>query len=148
MVSSWTAVRDETGSEVGGVEPKVPPTGNSSSEFDVFALSRYRVTRTRRVTCVRACDVARARQSNRARSVQGSRNQAEARAIWADFPPAPLLAHASRVPRTRPCSFCMCFAYVQWNIENSLRTWRGHRPFLLESLYFCNVLRQSPLSHP
>ncbi len=28
------------GSEVGGVKPKVPPTGKSSSEFDVFALSR------------------------------------------------------------------------------------------------------------
>ena len=28
-------------SEVGGAKPKVSPTGKSSSEFDVFALSRF-----------------------------------------------------------------------------------------------------------
>jgi len=50
------------GSEVGGVKPKVPPTGKSSSEFDVFALSRYAYA-SRDVRDVRACrayDVARA----------------------------------------------------------------------------------------
>ena len=45
-------------SEVGGVIPKVSPTGNSSSEFDVFALSRYAyasrdVRDVRDVPCVR-----------------------------------------------------------------------------------------------
>ena len=45
-------------SEVGGVEPKVSPTGKSSSEFDVFALSRYAcashgVRDVRGVPCVR-----------------------------------------------------------------------------------------------
>ena len=30
-----------SGSEVGGVKPKVSPIGKSSSEFDVFALSRF-----------------------------------------------------------------------------------------------------------
>ena len=45
-------------SEVGGVKPKVSPTGNSSSEFDVFALSRHAcasrdVRDVRGVPCVR-----------------------------------------------------------------------------------------------
>ena len=44
--------------EVGGVEPKVSPTGKSSSEFDVFALSRFAyasrdVRDVRGVPCVR-----------------------------------------------------------------------------------------------
>ena len=41
--------------EVGGVEPKVSPTGKSSSEFDVFALSRfaYASRDVRGVLCVR-----------------------------------------------------------------------------------------------
>ena len=85
-----------TSSEVGGVEPKVPPTGNSSSEFDVFALSRYAYAPRDVRACVRA--TSRARQINRGRSVQGSENQAEARAIWADYPPH-LRVHASCVPR-------------------------------------------------
>ncbi len=45
--------------EVGGVIPKVSPTGSSSSEFDVFALSRYASRDISCVTC-RACDIARA----------------------------------------------------------------------------------------
>ena len=45
-------------SEVGGVKPKVPPTGKSSSEFDVFALAHdahasREVRDGRDVPCVR-----------------------------------------------------------------------------------------------
>ena len=39
--------------DVGGVEPKVSPTGNSSSEFDVFALSRYAYASRDVRACVR-----------------------------------------------------------------------------------------------
>ena len=41
-------------SEVGGAKPKVSPTGKSSSEFDVFALSRfaYASRDVRDVSCV------------------------------------------------------------------------------------------------
>ena len=84
------------------------------SRHRVIALSRYRVTRTRRVTCVRACvracvrRRARARQINRAGPVRGSRNQAEAKAVWADFPP-PLLPRA-RVSRLE--DMAMYFLHV------------------------------------
>ena len=92
-------------SEVGGVKPKVPGAG---TRLPSSMSSSYRVTRTRRVTCVtsvtcRACDVARARQINWARPVRGFGNQAEATAIWADFPPATLLTlvpHVSRLMDT------------------------------------------------
>ena len=67
-------------------------------------------------TTVRACvrATSRARQINRASPVRGSRNQAEAKAIWADFPPAPAAPplHASRVSRARPGTFCRFCVYV------------------------------------
>ena len=54
--------RSRLKSEVGGVKPKVPLTGKASSEFDVFALSRYAYASrdVRDVRACRACDVARA----------------------------------------------------------------------------------------
>ena len=59
--------------EVGGVKPKVPPTGKSSSEFDVFALSRYAYASrdVRDVRDVRAC---RARRRARDRSIGRDRS--------------------------------------------------------------------------
>ena len=47
-------------SEDVSVKPKVPPTGKSSSEFEVFALSRYAYASrdVRDVRACRACDVA------------------------------------------------------------------------------------------
>ena len=74
-------------SEVGDVKPKVPRPG---IRFPSSTSSRYRVTRTRRVTCVTCVRAmratSRARQINRAGPVRRSGNQAEAKAIWADFP--------------------------------------------------------------
>ena len=90
------------------------PTGKSSSEFDVFALSRFAyasrgVREVRGVPCVR----------RRARATDQSLGER----IWpeivlrprrsgADFPPAAAPSHASRVSRTWPCTFCMLFAHV------------------------------------
>ena len=51
-------------SEVGGVKPKVPPTGKSSSEFDVFALSRFAYA-TRDVRDVRGAPCERRRACDR-----------------------------------------------------------------------------------
>ena len=73
-------------SEVGGVEPKVSPTGNSSSEFDVFALSRYAyasrdVRDVRGVPCVRR----RARDRSITWGADLARNRFEAKAILGGF---------------------------------------------------------------
>ena len=72
--------------EVGGVEPKVSPTGKSSSEFDVFALSRFAyasrdVRDVRGVPCVRR----RARDRSITRGADLARNRSEAKAIWGGF---------------------------------------------------------------
>ena len=63
-------------SEVGGAKPKVSPTGKSSSEFDVFALSRFAyasrdVRDVHGVPCVRR----RARQINGVRVQSGGGSQ-------------------------------------------------------------------------
>ena len=84
---------------VWGCKTEGPPSGNSSSEFDIFGSSRYAYASRD----VRAC----VRQINRARSVQGSRNQAEARAIWAHFPTA--VPHARVL---RPEDMAMFFLHV------------------------------------
>jgi len=48
-----------TVSEVGGVKPQVPPSGKSSSELDVFALSRYAyASRERDRSITRGADLA------------------------------------------------------------------------------------------
>ena len=112
--------------EVGGVEPKVSPTGKSSSEFDVFALSRFAyasrdVRDVRGVPCVRRR--ARDRSIGRDRS-EGPEIGLRLRRSGADFPHSPSPSHVSRVSRTWPC------------IDNSLRTWKGHRTFMLESPLF------------
>ena len=76
-------------SEVGVAKPKVSLTGNSSSEFDVFVLSRfaYASRDVSGVSCVRC----RARGRSRARPARGSGNRAEAKAICSDFLPPSLL---------------------------------------------------------
>ena len=69
---------------VGGGKTEGSPNGNSSSEFDVFALSRYvyasrDVRDVRDVSCVRR----RARDRSITRGADLARNRAEAKAIWA-----------------------------------------------------------------
>ena len=92
-------------SEVGGAKPKVSPTGKSSSEFDVFALSRFAyasrdVRDVRGVPCVRR----RARDRSITRGADLARNRSEAKAIWGGFSSCdnlvssvPCLARVSRL---------------------------------------------------
>ena len=69
--------------EVGGAKPKVSPTGNSSSEFDVFALSRYAyASRYMRDVRDMPCMRRRARDRSITRGADLARNWAEAKAIW------------------------------------------------------------------
>ena len=100
-----------TKSEVGGVKPKVPPTGNPSPAPS---------TRTARTT----------------RQINGARNRSVAKANSADFPAA-LLRPACPGPRGhRHVLFFRFCLYFQWNIDISWSTWRVHRPFMLESPLF------------
>ena len=77
------------------------PTGNSSSEFDVFALSRfaYASRDMRDVRAVRATSRVRDRSIGRGQSV-GPDHRSEARAISGFFPPTAPVPSPGRVSRS------------------------------------------------
>ena len=124
--------------EVGGVMPKVSPTGNSSSEFDVFALSRYAyasrdVRDVRDVPCVRRR--ARDRSIGRVRS-EGPEIRLRLRRSggFSSF----FFSCSSRVSRLESTFHVLLQVLFIFPMEmnNSWSPPRGHRPVMLESPLF------------